>query len=190
MLDRGEKVKLGKKLKIVLEPDQRLHQVSAPVTVVTDETRSIIDDMVTTMLDDGVGLAAVQVGIMQRIFVIDCAGLMDRSENYKKELPPETTILRIINPEIIESCGSETQEEGCLSVPGIHPEISRAESIKIAYLDYWGKPQELELSSWLARCFQHELDHLNGITLLNQLSPLKRSLALKKLQKMQKHSRA
>jgi len=187
MLEQGQKIKLGKVRPLVLEPDLRLHKKSETVSSIDDNVRSIIDDMIATMIhDDGVGLAAVQVGVMQRILVIDCAHLINKDDRTKQILPPSTTVFRMINPEITEAHGKDIQQEGCLSVPGVHPDVTRSESIKVKYIDYWGAEQEIALYGWVARCFQHELDHLNGITLLDKLSPLKKSLAIKRIQKAQK----
>lgn len=188
MLERGQEVKIGKKKEIVLEPDLRLHQKSLLVTKVDDEIRSKIDDMVATMIGDdgGVGLAAVQIGIMQRIIVIDCGSFAKKDDDSSRGIPPETTVLRMINPEVLSVEGSCIEEEGCLSVPGAHVKVSRAKSLKIQYLDYWGYTQEIQLYDWVARCILHEMDHLNGITLIDKISPLRKSLVLKKIQKMQK----
>lgn len=183
MFDRGEAVRIGKLLDIIHEPDTRLHLVSEPVSIIDDSIRSLIDDMVATMLESGVGLAAVQVGIMKRIFVMDCATLASMNKDKNNSLPDNTDILRIINPVITQTSGECKEEEGCLSVPGVQREMTRFSEISVEYLNYNGRPCSLVLTGWVARCFQHEFDHLNGITLLTGLSPLKKSMALKKVSK-------
>ena len=183
MFDRGEVVRIGKILDIIHEPDPRLHIVSEPISVVDDALRSIMDNMVATMLKSGVGLAAVQVGIMKRMFVMDCATLASMNKDGDNCLPNNTDILRIINPVIIRSSGECKEEEGCLSVPGVQREMTRPSEISVEYLDYNGLKCNLELTGWIAKCFQHEFDHLNGITLLSGLSPLKKKPSFKKVSK-------
>lgn len=189
MLENGHKVRLGSEIDIIWEPDERLHKQSSKVIVVDDQIRNEIDSMVATMIAaHGVGLAAIQVGIPKRMLVVECSYLIKKYPGSEKGLPNDTTILRMINPEVINAYGSCVEEEGCLSVPGLNPEVERAKRIKVKYLDYWGNKQEIELNGFVARCFLHELDHLNGITLLDKVSPLKKSLALKKIQKMKKRA--
>lgn len=185
MFDRGQSVTIGKVLDVIHEPDPRLHKVSEPILVVDDSIRLFINDLVATMLTKGVGLAAVQVGVMKRIFVMDCASLiaMDGTALYNG-LPDSTDVLRVINPVILSGTGECNEEEGCLSVPGVRMKVARDSVINVEYIDYNGSLQQLELRGWVARCFQHEFDHLNGVTLLNGLSPLKKKMALKKIQKL------
>ncbi|WP_395373139.1 peptide deformylase [Marinicella sp. W31] len=156
-------------LEILTLPDSRLKTVAEPVEAVTDEIRQLIKDMFETMYAaPGIGLAATQVNVHQRIVVIDV------SEDNNQPLA-------LINPEIIEKDGTQTHEEGCLSVPGIYAKVKRAESVTVRYLDEQGETQTLSAEGLLAVCIQHELDHLLGIVFLDHLSPLKRKMALKKL---------
>lgn len=156
---------------IIYLPDPRLRKVSSAVTVFDDELQKLIDDMFETMYDArGVGLAAPQIGINKRLSVIDVIG--DKSQQ-----------LVIINPEIIETRGQEQYQEGCLSVPGAYDKVIRASWVKIAALDRNGNSFEMDADGLLGECFQHEIDHLNGKLFVDLLSPLKRSIARKKLEK-------
>ena len=156
---------------ILKYPEPRLKQVAAPVKEVTDEIRQLVDDMAETMYAaPGVGLAANQVGVLQRIFVIDIAG------------EDEPSALRVfINPEITDMSGTQTWEEGCLSFPGVTEEIRRAERVHVKALDRDGKPFELEADGLLAVAIQHENDHLNGVVMLDKLNAVKRKLLGRKL---------
>jgi len=158
-------------LTVLRFPDQRLRTVAKPVKEITQETQTIIDDMLDTMYDEnGVGLAATQVDIHQRIVVMDC------SEEH------DTPII-MINPEIIKSEGSMMNEEGCLSVPGVYASVERAEHVTARALDRDGKTFEFDASELLAICVQHELEHLMGKVFVDHLSPLKRQRITKKLEK-------
>ena len=158
---------------ILKYPDPRLREVAAPVAEVTDELRALIDDMAETMYSsNGCGLAANQIGVDKRVFVVDCAG-----ENEPSQL------MAFINPEIIEADGSQTWDEGCLSFPGVSEEIKRAEHVKVRALDRHGKAFELEADGLLAVAIQHELDHLNGVLMIDKLSALKRRMMGRKLAK-------
>lgn len=158
---------------ILKYPDPRLREVAAPVAEVTDELRVLIDDMAETMYSsNGCGLAANQIGVDKRIFVVDCAG-----ENEPSQL------MAFVNPEIVQTDGSQTWEEGCLSFPGVSEEIKRAERVKVRALDRHGKPFELEADGLLAVAIQHELDHLNGVLMVDKLSALKRRMMGRKLAK-------
>jgi peptide deformylase len=156
---------------ILKYPDPVLKQVAKPVSEVTDEIRVLVDDMAETMYAaPGVGLAANQIGVLLRIFVIDVAGEDEPSE------------LRVfINPEILELTGTQTWEEGCLSFPGVTEEIRRAERVRVKALDRDGKPFELEAEGLLAVAIQHENDHLNGVVMLDKLGAVKRRLLGRKL---------
>jgi peptide deformylase len=162
---------------ILTAPDPRLQAVSTDVEQVTDETRALIDDMVDSMYAaEGIGLAAIQIGVAKRILVID----LDQKEGSKN---PRA----YINPQI--TWASEelaTFEEGCLSVPEIWDDVERPARIKCEYLDRDGKKQELEADGLLATCLQHEMDHLNGVLFIDHLSRLKKSMAIKKLTKAKK----
>jgi len=158
-------------LNVLKFPDKRLRTVAKPVTEITKEVQTIVDDMLETMYDEsGVGLAATQVNIHQRIVVMDC------SEEH------DTPII-MINPEIVKRDGSMQNEEGCLSVPGIYASVERAESVTVKALDREGKEFELDATELLAICIQHELDHLMGKVFVDHLSPLKRKRIMTKLEK-------
>ncbi|GGI88523.1 peptide deformylase [Legionella impletisoli] len=160
--------------KIIYLPDPRLREVSADVETFDEELQTLIDDMFETMYDaNGVGLAAPQIGINLRLSVIDVIG--DKSQQ-----------LVIINPEIISTEGELEYQEGCLSVPGTYDTVVRAEKVTVKALDRFGKPFELEAQGLLAECLQHEIDHLNGKLYIDLLSPLKRALARKKLEKFKR----
>jgi peptide deformylase len=159
---------------ILTAPDPRLKVVSEPVEKVDAETRALIDDMIETMYGaDGIGLAAIQIGVPKRVLVMD----IDQKDGKKNPLA-------YVNPKILwASDETVTFEEGCLSVPEIWDEVERPAKIRVEYLDRDGKRQEIEAEGLLATCLQHEMDHLEGVLFLDHLSKLKRSMALKKLQK-------
>jgi peptide deformylase len=162
---------------ILTAPDPRLKLVSEPVEKVDGDIRALVDDMIATMYDaDGIGLAAIQVGVPKRMLVMD----IDQRDGKKN---PRV----FINP-VITWASEETAvaEEGCLSIPEIWDEVERPARIKAEYLDRDGKNQELEADGLLAVCLQHEMDHLEGILFVDHLSKLKRSMAMKKLQKAKK----
>lgn len=164
------------KLNILHFPDERLRTIAAPVETVSPEIQQIVSDMFETMYDaPGIGLAATQVDVHQRIIV------MDVSEN--KGQP-----LCLINPEIIEHDGKQEMDEGCLSVPGIYEAVQRANHIKVRALDRDGKPFEMEATDLLAVCIQHEMDHLEGKLFVDYLSLMKRQRIKKKLTKQQKQA--
>jgi len=162
------------KLNILKYPDPRLRTVAKPVTEVTDATRVFIDNMFETMYAaPGIGLAATQVDVHERIIVIDISKENDEP-------------LVIINPEILTKDGVEVMEEGCLSVPGIYEKVERAERIRMRALDRDGNSYELDADDLLAVCIQHEIDHLDGKVFVDYLSPLKQQRISKKLKKTQK----
>jgi peptide deformylase len=162
---------------VLTAPDPRLKVVSEPVAKVDGELRTLIDDMIETMYDaDGIGLAAIQVGVPKRMLVMD----IDQRDGKKN---PRV----FINPVITwASDEMAVNEEGCLSIPEIWDEVERPARIKAEYLDRDGKKQELEADGLLAVCLQHEMDHLEGILFVDHLSKLKRTMAMKKLQKAKK----
>ncbi|HEY5336630.1 MAG TPA: peptide deformylase [Rhizomicrobium sp.] len=159
---------------ILTAPDPRLKAVSEPVAKVDAEIRHLIDDMIETMYGaDGIGLAAVQVGVPKRVLVMDIEQ-KDGKKNPKA----------YVNPRILWASEElVTFEEGCLSVPEIWDEVERPAKIRAEYLDRDGKRHEIEADGLFATCLQHEMDHLEGVLFLDHLSKLKRSMALKKLQK-------
>ncbi|HEY9201765.1 MAG TPA: peptide deformylase [Gammaproteobacteria bacterium] len=161
-------------LDILEFPDERLRTRAKPVEEVTDEIRQLVDDMFETMYAaPGIGLAATQVNVHQRVVVIDIS--RDKSEP-----------LCLINPVIVARDGIEQHEEGCLSVPGIYETVERADHIKLEALNRDGEKFVLETGDLLAVCIQHELDHLEGKLFVDYLSPLKRNRIKKKLEKQKK----
>ena len=188
---------------IIEVPNPLLKTISAPVAEVGDDTRALMDDMLETMYDaNGIGLAAIQIGVAQRIIVMDISQSYSEDEAANKadaedendEEAAEARRLRdllkdekprfFVNPEIIWTA-EETRnyQEGCLSVPGFYDDVARPAQCKVKFLDYDGQPQEIDCDGLLATCIQHEMDHLNGIVFLDHLSRLKRQMALKKLKK-------
>jgi peptide deformylase len=166
---------------ILTAPDPRLQAVSTDVEAVTDEIRTLADDMADSMYAaDGIGLAAIQIGVAKRILVID----LDQKEGRKNPVA-------YINPKIVwASDETAVFEEGCLSVPEIWDDVERPARIKCEYLDRDGKAQVLEADGMLATCLQHEMDHLNGVLFIDHLSRLKKSMAIRKLTKAKKLANA
>jgi peptide deformylase len=162
---------------ILTAPDPRLKAVSTDVETVDNAIRALIDDMADRMYAaDGIGLAAVQIGVPKRVLVID----LDQKEGRKNPVA-------YINPRILwASEEMATFEEGCLSVPEIWDDVERPARIKAEYLDRDGNKRILEADGLLATCLQHEMDHLNGVLFIDHLSRLKRSMAVKKLTKLKK----
>ena len=159
------------KLPIIEFPDPRLRTVAKPVARVDATIRKLVDDMFETMYDaPGIGLAATQVDVHQRVLVLDISE--DKSQP-----------MVFINAEILASGGSQVYQEGCLSVPGIYADVTRADSVTVRALDRDGAPFELTADGLLAVCIQHEMDHLAGKVFVDYLSPLKRELVRKKLAK-------
>jgi peptide deformylase len=158
-------------LKIIQYPDERLHKVAVKVDAVTDDTRKLISDMAETMYAaPGVGLAATQVDVHQRIIVVDTSEFGDN-------------LMAFINPEIIGKIGKSEFEEGCLSVPGIYEKVQRAEQITVKALNSQGEFFTLDAHGLLAVCIQHEMDHLLGKVFVEYLSQLKQTRILSKLKK-------
>ena len=166
------------KLPILEFPDPRLRTVAKPVAQVDDAVRRLIDDMFETMYDaPGIGLAATQVDVHLRLLVLDV------SEDKNRPMV-------FINPEIIESEGSQVYQEGCLSVPGIYADVKRADRVRVRALDREGKAFEVDAGGLLAVCVQHEMDHLAGKVFVDYLSPLKREQVRKKLAKQHREAAA
>jgi peptide deformylase len=166
------------RLPIVEFPDPRLRTVARPVQAVDGRIRQLIDDMFETMYEaPGIGLAATQVDVHERLLVLDV------SED--KSYP-----MVFINPEILSAEGSQVYQEGCLSVPGIYADVKRAEKIVVRALDRDGQPFELTAEGLLSVCIQHEMDHLAGKVFVDYLSPLKRELVRKKLAKQRREDAA
>ena len=178
--------------KIITVTDRRLKTISEPVDSVTDETRVLLDDMLETMYAaNGIGLAAIQIAVPQRILVIDLSHRNDSTAETEAEEGEsdqgnndETGPRYFVNPEIIwTSEEHNVYQEGCLSVPGFYDDVERPKQCHVRYLDYHGKEQVLECDGLLATCIQHEMDHLNGIVFLDHLSRLKRDRITKKIKK-------
>lgn len=161
-------------LPILHYPDPRLHKVAVPVTVVDDRIRQLIKDMAETMYAaPGIGLAATQVDVHERLLIIDISESRDRLQAF-------------INPQIVESSGEAETEEGCLSVPGVFEKVQRAERIIVQALDAKGNPFTLETTGLLAVCIQHEIDHLDGKVFVEYLSRLKQQRIAAKMKKQQR----
>lgn len=162
-------------LKIVKYPEPVLSQPGEPVTEFNDELRKLVADMFeTTYANQGIGLAAPQVGVSKRVTTIDLSMGKDPKDR-----------LVFINPEIITSDGKLYEEEGCLSFPDIREKVVRAAHVRVRAQDEYGKWFEMDGDDLLARCMQHEIDHLDGILFLFRMSALKRNLNLRKIRKMQ-----
>nr|WP_298122500.1 peptide deformylase [uncultured Pseudoxanthomonas sp.] len=165
-------------LPILEFPDPRLRTKAVPVDaghVSSPAFQRLLDDMFETMYDaPGIGLAASQVDVHQRFMVIDIS---------EEKNEPQV----FINPELSEQVGEQVYQEGCLSVPGIFADVTRADAVTVRFLDRQGQPQELRAEGLLAVCIQHEMDHLDGKLFVDYLSPLKREMVRKKLAKQRKH---
>lgn len=165
------------KYEVIIAPDPRLNEVSKPVEKVDAEIQKLMDDLLETIKGRYAGVAAPQVGIHKRIFLMDISSYV----------PENKEMYFVVNPEVTY-VSKETwiADEGCVSFPVGRVPVERPQHIKLSYLDYHGKKKEIEADGWLARGFLHELDHLNGVTLLDHMSKLKRSLYTKKLLKYKK----
>ena len=163
--------------KILIEPDPFLRKKCEPVETVDDHLRKLMNEMLETMYDaPGIGLAAIQIGILKKIIVID----ISKDKDEKKPL-------FLVNPEIVfTSKKTSVYEEGCLSLPGQFAEIERPAECHIKYIDFDGKANELKAQGLLSTCIQHEVDHLNGILFIDYLSKLKKTMIIKKLLKQKK----
>ena len=163
-------------LEILEMPDPRLRTVAKPVEKFDSDLSKLVGDMIETMYEArGIGLAATQVNVHRRLLVLDVSEEQDSPRVY-------------VNPEILGTEGIETCEEGCLSVPGIYAEVSRAEKILVRAQDRNGEAFEETLDGMHAVCLQHEMDHLEGKLFVDYLSPLKRRIVLKKLEKARKQA--
>jgi len=197
---------------ILLIPDVRLRQITKPVVTIDQRIKTLVEDMFETMYDaPGIGLAAPQVGVMERLIVLDCAKREDEdereadSENEAEEGNKETEFnleaeqnpepepdpdpITMINPEIIWfSDEISVYEEGCLSIPDYYEDVERPTSCTVRYMDMDGKTIERELDGLLSTCVQHEVDHLDGKLFIDYLSRLKRERITKKFQKAAKRA--
>jgi peptide deformylase len=162
---------------IIKLPDPRLRLVSKPVAKIDDEVRKLVADMFETMYAaPGIGLAAIQVGVPQRVVTLDLA---------KKDEPKQPQV--IINPELLWASEERaTYEEGCLSIPEFYEEVERPAQVKVRYTDLDGQVREVEANALLATCLQHEIDHLNGVLFIDHISKLKRDRVTKKFAKAAK----
>lgn len=161
-------------LKILQYPDERLHKIASVVPEITQETRVLVENMAETMYDaSGIGLAATQVNVHQRVIVIDTSETHDQLNVF-------------INPEIITETGEAEFREGCLSLPGIFDKVKRAEFITVRALNLQGEYFEMQAEGLLAVCIQHEIDHLEGKVFVEYLSQLKQSRIQTKLKKQQR----
>ncbi|OAL99117.1 peptide deformylase [Wolbachia endosymbiont of Dactylopius coccus] len=173
-------------LPIVIAPDERLITRASEVTDINDKIKELVNDMFETVYDaEGLGLAAVQVGVLRRVFVMDIQ--LSRAED--EPVGYESTgKFCMINPEITELSDEQViLKEGCLSIPEQSYEIKRPKYLTVKYRDLNNEEQTLKASGWLARCIQHELDHLNGILYIRHLSKLKYDMAMEKAQKVKRN---
>lgn len=174
------------KLPIVIAPDERLITRASEVTDINDKIKELVNNMFETMYDaEGLGLAAVQIGVMKRVFVMDVQPekAEDGPAGYES-----TGKFCMINPEITELSDEQViLKEGCLSIPEQSHEIKRPKYLTVKYKNLNNEEQMLKASGWLARCIQHELDHLNGILYIRHLSKLNYDMAMKKAQKVKRH---
>lgn len=161
---------------ILIHPDPRLKKKCAPVADLSDDLRKLAADMLETMYDaPGIGLAAPQVGVLDRLIVMDCV----------KEGDPEPVIM--FNPEILASSDDlNTYEEGCLSIPDQFAEVTRPKEVRVGWIDENGNPQEKDFDGLWATCVQHEIDHLNGKLFIDYLGPMKRQMMTRKSAKMKR----
>jgi peptide deformylase len=166
---------------IITLPDRRLRLVAAPVSEVDAGVRALMDDMLETMYAaPGVGLAAIQIAVRQRVIVLDVAKRTDEAAAPKP--------LCLANPEILwASAELSTCQEGCLSIPDVFEDVERPTRVRARYLDRDGRARELEADGILATCLQHEIDHLNGVLFIDRLSRLKRDRIMRKFRKNAKH---
>ncbi|MFM2044164.1 MAG: hypothetical protein RLY86_2740 [Pseudomonadota bacterium] len=167
-------------LDILTIPDARLKKVCAPIAGVDGRVVRLMDDMLETMYKaPGIGLAAPQIGVLERVIVIDVA-------DHKTEKPAP---IAMVNPELVwASDDLSTYNEGCLSIPEIYAEVTRPAQVKVRFVDRAGEVREMEADGLLATCIQHEIDHLNGILFIDHLSSLKRNMILRKMQKLKRQA--
>ena len=177
-------------LPLVIAPDPRLAICSEPVDEITDELRKFMDDMVETMhACDGIGLAAVQVGVHKRILVMDLSESQKRYEDSGDSIGDVdlSKPIYMVNPEIIEESEEENiYEEGCLSFPEQRALVTRPKVVKVKYLDYNGLEQVMECDELLGTCVQHEIDHLNGVVFIDHVSKMKHDFIMRKVKRIKK----
>lgn len=183
-------------LEILEAPDPRLKTVSKPVETFDDQLKLLVDDMFETMYAaHGIGLAAIQVGVPLRLLVIDLQPEdpdaepepCDHDGHHHHHQPTKREPRVFVNPEILDpSAETKSYQEGCLSVPDIYADVDRPATCRVRWHDLEGKLHEEQMDGMMAVCIQHEMDHLNGVLFIDHLSRLKRSMALKKLEKARK----
>jgi peptide deformylase len=182
-------------LPLIIAPDPILKKISKPVEKVDNELREFMNDMVATMYSErGIGLAAVQVGVLKRVLVMDLEYEFEEHDHHHHDhhgcggIHVNNTNPRFfINPEIMEfSKECATYNEGCLSFPDARSQVIRPQIVKVKYLDQSGKEIIEEMDGLLATCIQHEIDHLNGITFVDHISKVKRDMILNKMKKLKK----
>ena len=166
------------KRSILIHPDPRLKKVCDPVADLSDDLRKLADDMLETMYDaPGIGLAAPQIGVLNRLIVLDCV----------KEEGETPRPLVMINPEIVSSSDDlNVYEEGCLSIPDQYAEVTRPREVEVAWMDQNGNAQSEVFDGLWATCVQHEIDHLDGKLFIDYLKPLKRQMITRKMQKLKR----
>ena len=166
------------KRSILIHPDPRLKKLCAPVPDVSDDLRKLADDMLETMYHaPGIGLAAPQVGVLDRLIVLDCV----------KEEGAEPKPLVMFNPEILASSDERnTYEEGCLSIPEQYAEVTRPSEVEVTWMDRDGNARKETFDGLWATCVQHEIDHLNGKLFIDYLGPMKRQMITRKMQKLKR----
>ncbi len=163
---------------ILIHPDPRLKKVCDPVADLSDDLRTLVDDMLETMYEaPGIGLAAPQIGVLDRLIVLDCAK--------EKDETPRPLIM--FNPQVIEASDElSTYEEGCLSIPEQYAEVERPAEVTVQWIDRNGNEQRETFADLWATCVQHEIDHLNGKLFIDYLKPLKRQMITRKMQKLKR----
>ncbi|MCI5049135.1 MAG: peptide deformylase [Rickettsiales bacterium] len=174
-------------LPLVIAPDERLNTPSKPVDEITDEVKKLCDDMLETMYaNQGIGLAAVQVGVHKRVIVVDVEWGSSRYEGDEKDEQKGNPII-LINPEIVEESDDlSSYNEGCLSFPDQYSEVERPADIEVKYLNRHSEEKRLKANGLLATCIQHEIDHINGVVFVDHISKLKREMIIRKLKKAKK----
>jgi len=177
-------------LPLIISPNPLLNKLSKPVDKIDDAIRTLMDDMLATMYNEGgIGISAVQVGVLKRILVMDVEYAVKKCEDdacghHHEEKPANPKPIFMVNPVITKSSKElSSYFEGCLSFPDFRTDIERPKEVTIEFLDYFGHKQIIDADGILATCVQHEIDHLNGITLVDHLSKLKREMVLRKMKK-------
>ncbi|MEM6305288.1 MAG: peptide deformylase [Pseudomonadota bacterium] len=163
---------------ILLHPDPRLKKVASPVADLSDDLRKLGDDMLETMYKaPGIGLAAPQVGVLERVIVLDC----------EKAEDAEPRPIIMYNPEVVAASDAQnTYEEGCLSLPDLYADVTRPEAVDVRWIDRDGNPQQESFDGLWATCVQHEIDHLDGKLFIDYLKPLKRQMMTRKMVKLKR----